>query len=189
MCRRSSRTRIPGRRQSGFWATRFHGGVDTAGSATEEEELKGMHQSDAVQRHLRQLTIICFAILSGVILFSAVVWYLLNNGSLPPEDLDLPPWMGTLFNVVALVALGKAYLLPRLLPAPGPGASDQEVLGWHKRTTVLGFALREGGAFVALVGAMLTGRLAGTAAVVGLAVLTMVLAWPRQEQLRPGRSA
>lgn len=145
-----------------------------------------MHQSDAVHHHLRQLTIICFAILSGVIVFSGVVWYILSNGSPPPEDLDLPPLKGTLFNVVAL---GKASLLPRLMPPPNPGASDEDVLAWHKRNTILGFALREGGAIIALVGAMLTGRLAGTAAVVGLAVLTMVLAWPRQEQLEPGKSA
>jgi hypothetical protein len=163
--------------------------VDTAGSATDEEDHTGMRQSDAVHRHLRQLAIICFAIFSGVIVFWAVVWHLLSNGSLPPKDLDLPTWMGTLFNVVALVALVKAHILPRLLPAPGPGASDEEVLAWHKRNTIMGFALREGGAIIALVGAMLTGRLAGTSAVVVLAVLTMVLAWPRQEQMESGRSA
>jgi hypothetical protein len=37
--------------------------VGTAGSATDEEDHTVMHQSDAVHHHLRQLTIICFAIL------------------------------------------------------------------------------------------------------------------------------
>jgi hypothetical protein len=142
-----------------------------------------MQQSEEVQGHLRQLTIICLAILSGVIIFSGVVWYLLRTGDLPPGDLDLPSWMGTLFNGVALLVLVKAYLLPRLFRAPGPGAPEDAVLAWHKRNTILGFALREGAAFIALVGALLTGRLTGASAMVGLAVVTMILAWPRAEQL------
>ena len=142
-----------------------------------------MQQSEEVRGHLRQLTIIGLAILSGVILFSGVVWYLLKTGDLPPGDLDLPSWMGTLFNGVALVALVKAYFLPSLFRAPGPDAPEDAVLAWHKRTTILGFALREGAAFIALVGALLTGRLTGASAMVGLAIVTMILAWPREEHL------
>ena len=84
-----------------------------------ETELGGkdrgrMRQSEEVQAHLRQLSIICFAVFSGVVIFTVVVWYLLASGDFPPEDLDFPSWMGPMFNAVALVALVKAHLIPRL---------------------------------------------------------------------------
>ena len=36
--------------------------------------------SEAVEQHLRQMGIICFAIVSGVVIFWGVVWYLLGSG-------------------------------------------------------------------------------------------------------------
>ena len=95
-----------------------------------------MRQSEEVQAHLRQLSIICFAVFSGVVIFTAVVWYLLASGDFPPEDLDFPSWMGSMFNAVALV------------------------------------------------GAMLTGQLVGAIVVVGLAIISMVPAWPRVDQMQ-----
>ena len=142
-----------------------------------------MRESQEVRAQIQQLGIISLAILSGVLIFTGVVWYLLGSGRLPPEGLDLPPWIGTLFNVLALVALVKAHLLPRLFPAPGPSAPDAAVLAWYRRTIIVGFAVREAAAVVALAGAMLTGQLTGAVALVGLVVVAMVLAWPSGERL------
>jgi hypothetical protein len=142
-----------------------------------------MQQTEAMKSHLNQLSIFCSAIFAGVAVFAAVVWYLLDSGSMPPQDLDLPSWMSTLFNVAALVAMLKAHFLPRLFGTPGPGAQEEAWLAWHKKTTMVGFAFRDAGALIALVGAMLTGQLVGAAFMVGLASLTMVLAWPRADQL------
>jgi hypothetical protein len=138
--------------------------------------------SEAVQQHLRFLSIICGAILSGVVIFSGVVWYLLNAGGFTPPE-GLPGFTGTLANVVALVAILKAALLPRLFPPPGRGAAETDLLAWHRKNTVLGFALREAGGLIALVGVLLTGRQAGGFAMAGLAVVSMALAWPRRDQL------
>jgi hypothetical protein len=143
-----------------------------------------MQQSEAVKRHLMQLSTICAAIVGGVAIFAGVVWYLLSTSTMPPQDLDFPSWMGTLLNVAALVALLKAQFLPRLFGTPGSGAPEGAWLAWHKKTTIVGFALREAAAFIALVGAMLTGQLVGAVFMVGLAFLAMVLAWPREAQLR-----
>jgi len=142
-----------------------------------------VRRSDALAAHLRQLSIVCVAILVGVLVFTGVVWYLLGSGDLPPQDRGLPSWLGPLLNLVGLVALVKAYFLPRLLAAPEPGAPEKTVLAWHKKTTIVGFALREAAAFIALVGALLTGRLTGAVTVVGLALFTMILAWPRAAQI------
>jgi hypothetical protein len=142
-----------------------------------------MPPSEATKGHLTQLSIICFAILTGVVIFAGVVWYLLKTGSMPPQDMELPSWTGTLLNVAALVALIKAQLLPRLLGRPTRDAPEEAHLAWHKRTVIVGFALREAAALLALVGVMLSGQMVGASVMVGLAVLSMVLAWPREAQL------
>lgn len=143
-----------------------------------------MQPSEAQKAHLTQLSIICSAILTGVAIFAGVVVYLLRTGSMPPKDMDLPSWMGTLFHVVALVALIKAQLLPHLFGRPSRDAPEEAHLAWHRRTVIVGFALREAAALMALVGLMLTGQVAGATFMVGLAILTMVLAWPRGAHLQ-----
>ena len=145
-----------------------------------------MRQSEGVQAHLRQLNLICLAFLSGILIYSAVVWFLLTSGSAPPEDLDLEPWMGTLFNGIALVALVRAHFPPKLLRAPGRDAPEEDLIAWHKKTTLIGFSLREGAALIALVGAQLTGKVVGATAMVGWAIIAMILAWPRAGQLQGG---
>ena len=132
--------------------------------------------------HLRQLTIICLAILTGVVLFAGVVWYLLNSGAfIPPES--VPPYLATVLNLVGLLFLLKAHLLPRFFRPPPQGAAEEDLLGWHRQVTIIAFALREAAALGALVGALLTGKLAAATAIVGLVVVTMILAWPRADQI------
>ena len=60
--------------------------------------------TEAVQRHLRQLGIICAAMMMGVALFGGVVWYLVNGGGFTPPE-GMPGYLPTLFNVVALLAV------------------------------------------------------------------------------------
>jgi hypothetical protein len=140
--------------------------------------------SEAVQQHLRRLGMICVAILMGVVIFGGAVWYLLDSGSFSPPE-GLPSYLSTLFNLVALVAILKAYLLPRFFQRPpeAPEAPEEAWLAWHNRTTVVGFALREAAAFIALVGVLITGQKTGGFAMAGLAVLSMILAWPKSEHL------
>ncbi len=141
--------------------------------------------SEAVQAHLRQLGIICFGILMGVVILGAVVWYLLSSGSFSPPE-GLPAYLGLLFNLVALVAILTAFFLPRLFNRPPREADEGETIAWHRTTTIVGFALREGGALIALVGVLLTGEMAGGFTMAGLALVAMVLAWPRADQLEVG---
>jgi hypothetical protein len=140
--------------------------------------------SEAVREHLRKLGMICFAILTGVVIFGGVVWYLLDSGAFSPLE-GLPPYFATLFNLVAMVAILKAHFLPRFFQRPplAPEAPEEAWLAWHNKTTIVGFALREGAAFIALVGVLLTGRQTGGFAMAGLAVLSMIMAWPRADQL------
>ncbi len=135
--------------------------------------------SEAMKQHVKQFGIICFAIMSGVIIFSGVVWYLVNQGGFTPSE-GLPAYLATVLNLVALVVvLVVHYSSLGLCPPPPEVHRRKPYLAWHRRNTILGFALREGGAFIALVGVLLTGEQVGGFAMAGLALLSMVLAWPR----------
>lgn len=139
--------------------------------------------SEAVGQHIRQLGIICVAIVSGVAIFGGVVWVLLTGGGYTPSD-GIPDYLGLILNLTGLAFLAKAQLLPRFRPPPPPSAPEADRIAWHRLTTILAFALREGAAFLGLVGALLTGRMAGGFAVAGLAILSMIFAWPRPEQVQ-----
>jgi hypothetical protein len=120
-----------------------------------------------------------------VVVFGGVVWYLLGATVYKPSE-GIPPSLATLLSSLALTLLLAAHLLPRFLKPPSRGEPEESLLAWHQQTTIIGFALREGAALLALVGALVTGRMVGGAAVAALTLVTMVLAWPREEQI-PGR--
>ena len=143
------------------------------------------YSSEALEEHIKQLNIICFAVVSGMLIFAGLVWYLVAGGGFTPPE-GLPSYLAMVLNLTGLVFLVKAHFLPRISPGPSQGAPEEARIAWHKRNTILGFALREGGAFVALVGVLLTGQMAGGFAVAGLAILAMVFAWPRAEQVTGG---
>jgi hypothetical protein len=135
-------------------------------------------------QHLGRLRILCGAILAGVVVFAAVVWFLLSFGAFTPPD-TLPPHLGRILGVGGILIILVAHFLPRFFRRPPEEAPEEAHLGRHGQVTIITFALREGGALVALVGALLTGELAGGMAVASLAVVTMLLAWPREEQVFP----
>lgn len=61
-------------------------------------------QSKAVEEHLRMVNIIGLAILSGVLVFGGVVWYLVNVGGFEPS-VQLPAYLALGANVLALVRI------------------------------------------------------------------------------------
>ena len=139
-------------------------------------------RQEGLDQHFIQLRLICSAILGGVVIFGGVVWYLLDSGAYAPGEV-LPSYLALLLNVVALLVLILALFLPRFFPHPGRGAEPDRILNWHKRNVILGFALREGAAFLALIGVLVTGEEPGGYAVAALAVVAMVMSWPRKSQL------
>jgi hypothetical protein len=141
--------------------------------------------SEGREQQLRVLRIVCFAILMGVVMFAGVVWYLVNPGGIRLGE-AFPSYLSTLLNLAALGLLLIAHLIPKLLKAPGGDAPEESHLAWFTRVTIIAFALREGAAFVALVGVLVTGQQAGGFAVAGLAVAAMIYEWPRASRLQRG---
>jgi hypothetical protein len=142
-----------------------------------------MSSSPERKQHLRTLNIICAAIVSGIVALGVVVYVLLRSGTLGPDP-SVSDLTGMVINLMALAVLVVAQFLPRQLPRPGAGASGAEVFAWHKKTIIIATALREGAAFLALVGILLTGSWSPGIGVVVLAVLLILLGWPRETQLQ-----
>ena len=75
-------------------------------------------QSEAVEQHLRQMGIVCFAILMGTVLFGGVVWYLVNQAGYSPSQ-EFPSYLVLGANLLALVVILKAQFLHRFFPGAG----------------------------------------------------------------------
>lgn len=142
-----------------------------------------MSPSSEVQQHLRTLYMICGAILSGVVLFGVVVFVLLRSGAMGSTE-QVPDSVGLILNLAGLSVLVVAHFLPRTIPRPAKDASLEAAFAWHKKTVIIATALREGAAFMALVGVLLTGSWPPGIGVAGLAVLTILLGWPREAQIQ-----
>ena len=84
------------------------------------------------------------------------------------------------------MALVTSHFWPKLLRPPDRDASEEDLIAWHKQATMIGFSLREGAALFALVGVLLTGKVLMAMAMVGWAIIAMILAWPRADQLQGG---
>jgi hypothetical protein len=136
------------------------------------------------EQQLRVLSIICFGILMGVVMFAGVVWYLVNPGGISLGE-GFPTYLSTLLNLAALVLLLIAHLIPKLVKAPGGDAPEESQLAWFTRVTIIAFAVREVAAFIALVGVLLTGQQIRGFVVAGLAVAAMIYAWPRASRAQP----
>ena len=142
-----------------------------------------MQESPAVRDHMKQMRIICSAIIGGVTVFAGVVYYLHSTGSFTGGDLDLPDWVGMLLNGVALALLLGAHLVRQIFSPPARPRDEEAALTWHRQTIIVGFAVREAAAFTALVGALLTGEVLGAGTMVALTYISMTMAWPRRAQI------
>jgi hypothetical protein len=137
------------------------------------------------EQYLRVLGIICIGLLMGIVTFAGVVWFLVNPAGIKFGE-GFPGYISTLMNLMALIVLLVAHVMPKLIKAPGREAPEPAYLEWYGRTTIIAVALREGAALIALLGVLLTGQQVGGFAVAGLAFAAMVYSWPRASRLSRG---
>jgi hypothetical protein len=142
-----------------------------------------MTGSEEIRQHFRILSVICMAILSGILIFAGVVWFLRSSGEFAGGGSESGASLSTVLNLAALSTLVVAHILPRSLAATSPGAQQEEVLATHKKATIVSMAIREGAALMALVGVLVTGEFKLGMAVAGLAVVLILLGWPRRSQI------
>ncbi len=139
-------------------------------------------REEVLRKHFQMLTLFCFAIMSGVVIFGIVAGYLHYTGMLQPTLAEVP------FVREAMVVAGILMVLsvPRLGKVMGPGPTDRSVeavLGKHKTSVIVTFALSEGVAFLVLVLGLLSGDMTLGLSIAALAVLAMVIRWPKRTSL------
>lgn len=149
-----------------------------------------MHTPDAstpgapdLDQAYRVLLIICLALVFGVVAFAGVAAFLSSSGAFP-GFLGFSPLVRTGIAVGFLVLLVGAYPLQSMAGGPVPVDDAASALQAHQTKTIVGMAVRE---FVGIAGGvliLLSGDLVLGGTLVGLTVITMLLALPRKEEMR-----
>jgi F0F1-type ATP synthase membrane subunit c/vacuolar-type H+-ATPase subunit K len=123
---------------------------------------------------LRTLRLVCVALMAGVVVLGVVVAALLLGGRL------LLPVTGG----YALLSLVAAPLLESALRRVPAGADRAQAMGRFSTAVIVGMALREGAALLAVVAALLTGDLAWGLGLATVVLLAMALALPTDRKLQ-----
>lgn len=130
---------------------------------------------------LRNLRILCFSLLSGVVLFNLVLTFLYATGELAEKEVKKP--VPLIFFSLALLLLVTAPAIKRaLLKRSGAepiGAADRA--GDYMSANVIAFALREGAGLIGFMLSLLTGNPWWSWGLGGAAVIAMIVDWPRGE--------
>lgn len=135
----------------------------------------------------RVLHIIVGSLILGVVLFAAVAAWLITSGTF--ADFISPiPLEAVGVGVVALIFLAPV-LAGKAKEAP-PDADRDTVFMQFQTGTIVGMAVREGAGLMGGVLALLAGSLPWLVGLAGASVLSMVLAWPKRDELeeRLGRA-
>lgn len=139
--------------------------------------------SEKDRRALRSVRVVCVALMGGVVVLGAVVTVLLASGFEPLA----PGIKGLLLPVTAgyvLLSLVAAPLLESALRKVPASADRAEALGRFSTAVIVGMALREGAALLAVVAGLLTGDLAWGLGLAAVVLLAMVLALPSDRKLQ-----
>lgn len=131
---------------------------------------------------LRMLRFLSAALMGGVVVLGVVVTVLFLSGFGPVspgiEGLLLPVTTG-----YVLLSLVVAPLLESVLKRVPADADRAQAMARFSNAVIVGMALREGAALVAVVGALLTGDLAWGLGLAAVVLLAMTLALPSKSKL------
>jgi hypothetical protein len=129
----------------------------------------------------RTLRIICFALLSTVVLVNLVLIFLYFTGGLPQNEVKkLVPLIFFSLALILLVASPavKRALLKRSDAEHAPlDVSDRA--GDYTSANIIAFAMREGAGLIGFVLSLLTGNPWWGWGLGGAAVIAMIVDWPR----------
>lgn len=132
---------------------------------------------------LRNLRLVCAALMGGVVVLGGVVTVLFSSGFEPLapgiEGLLLPVAAG--YVLLSLVAAPLVESTLRKMPAE---AAPAEAMTRFSNAVIVGMALREGAGLLAVVVALLTGDLAWGLGLAAVVLLAMTLALPSERKLQ-----
>lgn len=164
---------MPGRRDRGAAPTGSPGAPD------------GQNSRPSLAQHMRTVRIVCFGLASGLGLITAGAVAAVRTDLLGTPLADLPEaitWVIGLYVAASLLA-ARVYSRRGLATIPS-SAERAAVLEQHFRAVVVGMALREGAGVLGAVWGAMLGSLPWLLVLSLPPLLTMALAWPREEALR-----
>lgn len=139
---------------------------------------------NTVDQTHRQVSLITFALISGMTIFAVVVGVLHSGGSIDPT-LTASATLRLVAAVIGVGLLATAHLItPRPGSAPGASSRGGENPGGIVSGTIVPQAIREG---VGMLGGMvgfLTGDLLLMGALVAAAAASMVVGLPSRDEIR-----
>jgi hypothetical protein len=140
-----------------------------------------------MNERFRRLQILCFAILMSVVMVNVVLTILSISGDLPPKP--VPPNLPVILFAIGLTLLVSSGAVKRAVfkraDAEGFDGDLGKVFNAYQTATILAFALREAGALLGFILALLTGDPWWSWGLGGAAVIAMIFDWPKREQLGP----
>lgn len=162
--------------------------------------------SGEMRKALTQIQVIAGALTFTVPLYAGMLWALTSGALGDPVHLDLPLWVGLALLLLGVLVLVLAPGLERrLMAAPAAPPSPEESgapgrleaegrravpppLERYRSAKIVGFAVREAAAALALVAGLLVNRPLWGYALMAAVLLAMLAAWPRAAELgsRPG---
>jgi len=140
-----------------------------------------------MNERFRRLQILCFAILTSVVMVNVVLTILLISGDLQPKP--VPPNLPIILFAVGLALLVSSGAVKRAVykraDAEGFDGDLGKVFNAYQTASIIAFALREAGALLGFILALLTGNPWWSWGLGGAAVIAMIFDWPKREQLGP----
>lgn len=128
------------------------------------------------------LHIICGALAAATAAYAGMGWFLVTNGSFELPRLAKPGGLALILSVAAVLLLLAAPLAQRLLAQDRDSRRrSMPVVPFetYRQAIIVAFALREGAAIIGLVITLLTRDVRWALALGAVAVLAMLLGWPK----------
>lgn len=134
---------------------------------------------------LRKLPIVAGAMLASVALANGAALFALAGGAVaqPLQEPPLAARIALIATAVTLLVLAPAFealIRSRAIPPASPRSPEATYVAGK----VAGLALREAGGLVGMVLGLITGQWLWPALFGGLAVITLLMAWPRADELK-----
>ncbi len=148
--------------------------------------LKYLHsmQPTTSKAMLTVINIIYFAILSMMVLFSVVVYYLVSSGSITPDPEALPPVIKYILYAIASAGVTAAYFVNRqMLSQVDHSQGLRSKLGQYQTVMIIRSACLEAPGLFGAVCTFLTGNLSFLV-VTGLMAVLFLLWRPTTDSIR-----
>ena len=142
--------------------------------------------SKKIDRQVKSLQVICSGFASSLLVYAGLAWTLVEVLGFQ-AIVELDPTIRTTIAVVALATLPAAEMLTRMLRAKaatvGQETGAEVALQSYSQAVIVGFAMREACGVIGLVLSLLTGSWLWAVTLSAVALVAMLVAWPRSHSV------